>query len=87
MSSDTDYNPRSHDAMFTKILGKLDAQAHESAIYRSELKETLTAIKSGVDRTNGRVTALEREKWVQRGFVAAISLAGTAVWQWWTGHK
>lgn len=69
-----DYNPHSHDSMFGRIMQRLDQQ-----------DATLTRIEAGVTKTNVRVDSLEKEKWVQRGFVAAISLTMAGIWHWATG--
>ncbi len=71
LSSDTDYNPKSFDAMLAQILQRMDSQ-----------DESLARIETGVEKTNGRVTTLEHEKWYQRGFVSAISILTSAVWHW-----
>ena len=69
------YRPHSADAMFSRILQRLD-----------EMSGKLQEIKEQVSATNGRVTTLEREKWHQRGIVAGLSVAATALWQWFTGR-
>lgn len=63
------YNPSSQDAMFARILEKLDAQDH-----------TLKEIKDQVYKTNGRVNELERDRWYQRGVVASIGIGVSYVW-------
>jgi hypothetical protein len=56
------FDPNSTDAVLSRILTRFDQQD-------SVLKE----IKEQVMKTNGRVTDLERDKWIQRGIVFAIS--------------
>lgn len=82
-----DYNPNSRDAMTAKIISRLDNQDHTASVWRAEQMDVLRSIKDAVDKTNGRVTALEREKWQQRGFAAAVSMMAAAAWQWITSHK
>lgn len=71
MSDSHNYEPNSQDAMFARILQRLDT-----------IDSTTQRIESQAKLTNGRVTALEREKWHQRGVVAGISFTATAVWHW-----
>ena len=67
----SDFNPNSPDAMFSRILQRMDTQ--DSALAR---------IEHGVAKTTGRVTALERDKWYQRGIVAAIAVLAGGAWEW-----
>lgn len=64
------YDPESQDAMFSRILEKLENQEH-----------TLKEIKDQVYKTNGRVNSLERDRWYQRGVVATIGIAASYFWQ------
>lgn len=64
-----DFNPNSSDAVLARILQRMDAQ--DGALAR---------IEAGVNKTNGRVSALERDRWYQRGIVAAIGVAAGAAW-------
>ncbi len=63
------YDPESQDAMFSRILEKLDNQEH-----------TLKEIKEQVYKTNGRVNSLERDRWYQRGVVASIGVGASYLW-------
>jgi hypothetical protein len=65
------YDPSSENAMFAKILQKLDTQ-----------DSTLSDIKGQVYKTNGRVDSLENDRWYQRGIVATIGLGASFVWSW-----
>ena len=65
------YDPSSENAMFAKILQKLDTQ-----------DATLSEIKNQVYKTNGRVNAIENERWYQRGIVASIGVVASLVWSW-----
>lgn len=56
------YDPNSTDAMFARILQRLEAQ-----------DKLLEQIASGVAKTNGRVTALERWRDVLTAKVAMVS--------------
>jgi len=71
MSSETNYNPDSYDSNLARILARMDAQ-----------DASLARIEAGVAKTNGRVSDLEREKWYQRGIVAAVGLISAGLWQW-----
>jgi hypothetical protein len=48
----------------------------------SRIMEKLERIEQQTEKTNGRVTALERDRWYQRGVVAAIALGAGAAWEW-----
>lgn len=87
MSSDSDFNPNSKDAQFARIIARLDNQDIQSALRETDRKESNTRIEGMLMKQNGRVRALESEKWMQRGFVAAISVGATAAWQWFTTKK
>jgi hypothetical protein len=62
------YDPNSTDAMFSRIIQRLDAQ-----------DSILTEIRDGVRKTNGRVNGLEKWRDVITGKVAGISFAVSAV--------
>lgn len=70
------FDPHSSDSTFSRILGKLDAQ-DKTLEYQNQ---TLERIESQTVKTNGRVNALEREKWKQRGFMLASSVLIPAAW-------
>jgi hypothetical protein len=67
------YDPNSPDAMFSRIMGRLDDQ-----------DKVLTRIEAQTTKTNGRVSKLETEHWKQRGFIFAVSFFGAALWEWLT---
>jgi hypothetical protein len=69
------YDPNSTDSMFSKIIERLDKQ--DGALARIEAQTT---------KTNGRVGRLENEQWRQRGVVAAVSVMGVAIWEWFSRH-
>mgnify|MGYP006271747215 CR=1 FL=1 len=64
-----DYNPNSIDAMFARLFERMDQQ-----------DKLLQAIDDKASKINGRVYALEREKWKQRGAIAATLLLAGALW-------
>jgi len=69
------FNPNSTDAMFARIMERLD-----------ELKATTDEIRDEAKHTNGRVTSLEKEKWYQRGVAATVAVLAGAVWEWWNSR-
>lgn len=64
------YDPNSVDAMFSRIEQRLDSQ-----------DQVLARIEEQTTKTNGRVTALERDKWVQRGAVGVIAVIAAPLWE------
>jgi hypothetical protein len=67
-----DFNDKSPDAMFAKILAHLDAQDEQTDQRHEENKTTLESILTEAKRTNGRVTKLEK-KWI---YVAGLVIGG-----------
>ncbi len=63
-----DYNSNSTDAMFSRLMARLDGQ-----------DKTLEEILREVRRTNGRVTRLETARAVNAGKVALISFLASGV--------
>jgi hypothetical protein len=55
--------------------------ATESAANRAEVKQSLTRVFEVVSKTNGRVTALERFKWMVSGALVVI----VTVMGWYVG--
>lgn len=81
------FDPLSFNAQFATIVQQLKQQDAErweyqrvETEYRAVVQGKLDKIQEAVDKTNGRVTALEREQWKQRGAVAAIVITITGVW-------
>jgi hypothetical protein len=69
--NDNEYRPMSTDAMFARILERLD-----------ELKADRTTDREQLDAQGSRITDLERDKWFQRGIAATVALMVGAAWQW-----
>jgi hypothetical protein len=67
----SDYDPNSTDAMFSRILQRLDT-----------ISATTERTEEQAKMTNGRVTALENEKWRQRGLVSGIAGCVTMIGHW-----
>lgn len=65
---DKGFNPNSHDATFARVLARMDAQDAK-----------LDSILSHVEKTNGRVTALEVWREVLKARVGLISAGISAV--------
>lgn len=80
-----EFNPMSTDAMFAKVLARLDEQDRAAEKREHSLRDQLRRIEEQAKLTNGRVTALEHERWFQRGAVAIISMAVAAAWSFLTG--
>lgn len=54
-----EYEPHSWNAMFSRVLSRLDNQDIQSGIYRAEVKESLAKIEALLLIQNGRVKKLE----------------------------
>lgn len=67
------FNPRSGDAMFARVLERLDQQDRDAERRERESKEHLTRIETQVRVTNGRVTALENWKIAVNAKVALVA--------------
>lgn len=70
------YDPNSNDALFSRVMNRLDTQ-----------DATLQQILSQVRLTNGRVTAIETREAVAKGKITVISavvsaVVGFAGWLW-----
>ena len=65
-----DFNEHSTDAMFSRILQRMDTQ-----------DASLARIEAATEKTGTRVDTLERERWYQRGIVAAVSVGAVAIWE------
>lgn len=84
---DTPYDPHSTNAMFSRILTRLDEQDRNALEHRREMKETVSSFQTNIRSTDDRVHRLENAQWRQRGFVAAIAFAVPLAWHWITGTK
>lgn len=83
--SDEDYRPQSHDAMFSRIMGRLEQQSLDSASHRSELMAAVAGLHAEQRLTNGRVKGLERWRDVvnARVTVIAAGISGAVAFVTW----
>lgn len=82
---DSPYDSNSPNALFSRILGRLDDQDRSALEFRREMKETLSSYQAAQKTTEDKVGRLENAQWRQRGFVAAIAFGIPLFWQWMTG--
>jgi hypothetical protein len=75
-----DYDPNSINAMFSRIMERLDSQDHLTQDYRSSVTDELGAIRKAVEHTNGRVTDIEADRQRMKGFGAAIAAIASIGW-------
>jgi hypothetical protein len=71
------YDPQSQNAMFSRIIQRLDQQDRDSAIHRSEVTGILTEIRTETRKTNGRVTTIEQWINTTKAKVALVVLIGS----------
>lgn len=83
------YDPQSTNAMFSRIIERLDRQDRDSFAHRGEMKEILTEIREQTQKTNGRVTAIEQWVAVHKAKVAAVVFVGSSIasFIWWLVQK
>jgi hypothetical protein len=80
----SDYDPHSMDAMFSRVLARLDSQ-----------DRILLEIRDEVKKTNGRVSSIEQWRTAMKARIAVIvglvSAAATIAWEavkvWWEKHS
>ena len=72
------YDPNSTDAMFSRIIVKIEEQDRMAAAARDEFMGVLREIRDEVKKTNGRVSGLEKWRAVINAKVATIA-AGISV--------
>jgi hypothetical protein len=86
-----DYNPHSPDAMFSRIMLRLEQQDRSFAEHRVELKATMEEVRSTMRQSQGRIGNLE--VWRTEMRAKAVVIAGlvsafvAAVWQWWLNRS
>ena len=81
----SDFNPNSPDAVFARILAKLEEQNRSASETRAEFLAILTEIRAEVKKTNGRVSAIERWRAELKGKTATLATVvsctvGLAAW-------
>ena len=69
------YDANSNDAMFSRIIAKLEEQDRAAASSRTELIGVLREVRDEVKKTNGRVTSLEKWRTVVNAKVTTIAAA------------
>ena len=73
------FNEHSTDAMFARVLARLDEQDRGRIHSNAEFLVILTEIRTEARRTNGRITALERWRDVLTAKSAMIATAASVV--------
>ena len=68
-----DFNPHSTDAMFSRVLSRLDEQDRSSEKTNADFLLVLSEIRTETAKTNGRVTAIERWRDVVTAKTAVIA--------------
>lgn len=74
MNDNNEFRPMSSDAMFARILERLD-----------DLKTDTRDIRADQTTISERVSVIEREKWFVRGVTATIGVIAGGVWTWISG--
>lgn len=78
------FDPYSQNAMFSRILERIEQQDREAREFRTEIKESFSTFQQELKNSDTRVSALENAAWRQRGAVAAIALFISMMWEWLT---
>lgn len=73
------YDPYSPQAMFSRIIQRLDDQDREAKEYRETTLAKLYSIEEQTLRTNGRVTKIESWKDIMEGKAALLASLATAI--------
>lgn len=73
------FNPNSTDAMFARVLSRLDEQDRTAEKTNADFLLVLSEIRTEAQKTNGRVTALEKFKDMITAKAAVISFIGAGV--------
>jgi hypothetical protein len=68
-----EFNPNSSDAVFSRILQRLDEQDRHANEVRVEQIGILNEIRAEVKKTNGRVSAIERWRAEIKGKTAVLA--------------
>ena len=85
----SDYNKNSTDSMFSRILTHMEESDERALRWNTELLRGLNEVRMQVEKTNGRVTALEQWRSITEAVTAtkaatiatAISIAvGVGAW-------
>jgi hypothetical protein len=71
------YDPQSQNAMFSRIIQRLDQQDRDSVIHRTEVTGILTEIRTETRKTNGRVTVIEQWINTTKAKIALMVLLGS----------
>lgn len=74
-----DFNPNSSDAVFSRILQRLEEQDSVASKTRVEFLQVLGDIKEQTTKTNGRVGKLERWQTEVKAKVAVVAMAASGV--------
>lgn len=80
--SESPFDPYSPNAMFSRIIERLDQQDRDAVAHQQDIKQTITTFQTDLRDANGRILSLEHSAWRQRGAVAVIALAIPMLWQW-----
>lgn len=73
------YDPHSPDAMFSRIIQRLDEQDRQARDSSAQFLTVLGEIRDEVRKTNGRVSAIERWRDVITAKTAGIAAGASAV--------
>jgi len=71
----SDFNEKSPDAMFARVLARLEEQDRSAGKTNAEFLLVLQEIRTEARKTNGRVTSLERWRDIVTAKTAVIAAA------------
>lgn len=76
MNPQNDFNPNSNDASFARLFERMDTQHAQLDRIERTLEKRITDLEK-------RVGLHDRDRWYQRGIVAAIAMVISLGWEFW----
>lgn len=85
--SGNEYDPTSHDAMFSRIESKLDQSCQWQLEHEEKDTHRHAEICALVKDSSARITVIERWRYYVLGAAAAVAVFAREGWDWLKLHK